>query len=330
MDSKTNDRRGFLHGMLAAGSLAAAVPAAAQAQPASSAAGELPFLPAYTRAHNYKSLKQSSFDRTGGNSDRWPIAAGGVQEVFNATGAGVITHIWFTIAARSNDHLKELVLRAYWDGNAKPSVEVPVGDFFGLNLGIYQIYESEYLACSPGRSLNCYFAMPYKRSARFTVTNEGSQEIDSFYSNIDYMAVPTLPDDSLYFHAQYRQSDAVRPGGGERAEDQSGRQAELRLLRDARARPPDGGDAGRTAERQRLVGRRRRDDLRRRRDEAGDHRHGQRGLFPGELELRRADGAAQFAHRQYGAPLIVNPRTDRGRYCCYRWHGDNPVTFEDT
>ena len=175
MDSKTNDRRGFLHGMLAAGSLAAAAPAAAQAQPASSAAGagDMPFLPAYTRAQNYKSLKQSSYDSTGGNSDRWPIAAGGVQEVFNATGAGVITHIWFTIAARSNDHLKELVLRGYWDGNAKPSVEVPVGDFFGLNLGIYQIYESQYLACSPGRSLNCYFAMPYKRSARFTVTNEG-------------------------------------------------------------------------------------------------------------------------------------------------------------
>ena len=175
MDSKTNDRRGFLHGMLAAGSLAAAAPAAAQAQTAGGAAGDMPFLPAYTRARTYKSLKQSSFDRTGGNSDRWPIAAGGVQEVFNATGAGVITHIWFTIAAQSNDHLKELVLRGYWDGNAKPSVEVPVGDFFGLNLGIYQIYESQYLACSPGRSLNCYFAMPYKQSARFTVTNEGSQ-----------------------------------------------------------------------------------------------------------------------------------------------------------
>src|SRR5664279_3376494 len=123
MNSKTNDRRGFLHGMLAAGSLAAAAPVAAQAQPAASgASGDMPFLPAYTRAQNYKSLKQSSYDRTGGNSDRWPVAAGGVQEVFNATGAGVITHIWFTISARSNDHLKELVLRGYWDGNPKPSV----------------------------------------------------------------------------------------------------------------------------------------------------------------------------------------------------------------
>jgi len=75
MNSKTNDRRGFLHGMLAAGGLAAAVPAGAQAQPASGASGDAPFLPAYTRAQNYKSLKQSSYDRTGGNSDRWPVAA---------------------------------------------------------------------------------------------------------------------------------------------------------------------------------------------------------------------------------------------------------------
>ena len=57
------------------------------------------------------------------------------NEVFASDGPGVITHIWFTIAAQSRDHLKEIVLRIYWDGNAKPSVEMPVGDFFGLNLG---------------------------------------------------------------------------------------------------------------------------------------------------------------------------------------------------
>src|ERR1039458_4963213 len=80
MNSKTNDRRGFLHGMLAAGSVAAAAPLAARPQPACCVAGDMPFLPAYTRAQNYQSLKQSSYDRTGGNSDRWPVAAGGVQE----------------------------------------------------------------------------------------------------------------------------------------------------------------------------------------------------------------------------------------------------------
>ena len=91
------------------------------------------------------------------------------------------------------------MLRAWWDDNPKPSVEAPIGDFFGLNLGQYVIYQSAYLACSPGRSLNCYFAMPYRKSARMTVTNEGKTDVGSFYSNIDYMTVPRLPDDAMYF-----------------------------------------------------------------------------------------------------------------------------------
>ena len=155
MTARPHDRRGFLQGLFAAGTVAATGQTRSSGTPRSSAtppaaAGDYPFLPFYTRAQSYKSLKQSSYDRTGGNGDRWPIAPGGTKEVFNATGPGVITHIWFTIAARSGDHLKELVLRGYWDGNSKPSIEVPIGDFFGLNLGSYQIYQSAYLACSPG------------------------------------------------------------------------------------------------------------------------------------------------------------------------------------
>ncbi len=38
---------------------------------------------------------------------------------------------------------------------------------------------------------------------------------DSFYSNIDYQLVPSLPENALYFHAQYRQSipNQAIPGG---------------------------------------------------------------------------------------------------------------------
>src|SRR4051812_12952282 len=118
-----NARRGFLRGTL--GILAAASPAGtalAQSNPAS-APGASRELPVYARTMEHRSLKQSSYDRTGGNSDRWPIAQGATQEVFNSEGPGLISHIWFTIASQSNMHLKELVLRAYWDGNAKPSVE---------------------------------------------------------------------------------------------------------------------------------------------------------------------------------------------------------------
>ena len=72
MDSRASQRRGFLQGMLSAGALAAAAPASAQVP----APGDFSFLPQYARAQHYRSLKQSSYDRTGGNSDRWPIAAG--------------------------------------------------------------------------------------------------------------------------------------------------------------------------------------------------------------------------------------------------------------
>src|SRR6185369_14816609 len=116
-------RRGFLRRLFSLGGLSAAG-AAAQAPRGD---GDHRFLPLYARSQNYKSLKQSSYDRTGGNADRWPIPPGGTHEGFNATGPGVITHIWFTIAALGVNHLKEIVIRIYWDGNSKPSVEVPVG-----------------------------------------------------------------------------------------------------------------------------------------------------------------------------------------------------------
>ena len=332
MERSNHGRRDFLQGVLAAGSLAAApealqtrmpAPAQALAQTASAA-----LLPAYARAQSYRSLKQSSYDTTGGNSDSWPIPAGAVKEVFKAEGAGIITHVWFTIAARSGNHLKELVLRAYWDGNTKPSVEVPIGDFFGLNLGSYQIYESQYLACSPGRSLNCYFAMPYRRSARLTVTNEGAQDVNSFYSNIDYISVPRLPEDALYFHAQYRQAAPCVPVTftGPKI-NLDGKQnyvffetrgrghlmgVTLGVLQNANGWWGEG------------------DEMIFVDDEAKPaiNGTGSEDYFLGSWDFGGRDGAIPFSHSMYGAPLIVNAERTGGRYCCYRWHGDNPVTFE--
>ena len=203
-------RRGFLRGLGGIAGLTAATSGAnAQGRPAS--ASDYPFLPRYARAQNYRSLKQSSFDRTGGNADAWPIAAHATRELFASEGPGVVTHIWFTIAAQSSNHLKEIVIRMYWDGARKPSVEVPVGDLFGLNLGQYFVYQSAFLNCSSVKALNCYFAMPFRRSARITATNESAEPVYAFYSNIDYQIVPALPGEVLYFHAQYRQATPNKP-----------------------------------------------------------------------------------------------------------------------
>jgi D-arabinan exo alpha-(1,3)/(1,5)-arabinofuranosidase (non-reducing end) len=326
MANQTNHRRGFLGRLMAASGLAAAGAPQVKGQ---SGGGdrEYRFLPKYARAQDYKSLKQSSYDVTGGNRDAWPIPAGGVHEVFKANGPGVITHIWFTIAARSVNHLKELVLRGYWDGSDKPSVEVPVGDFFGLNLGQYAIYQSAYLACSPGKSLNCYFAMPYTKSARFTVTNEGKQEVGSFYSNIDYQNVPSLPADVLYFHAQYRQASPCVAVSGDAAKlnldgklnyvyaETRGRGhlmgVTLGVLQNADGWWGEGDDMIFVDDESKPV----------------INGTGSEDYFLGSWDFGGRDGAIPFAHDQYGAPLIVAAERTGGRYCCYRWHGDNPVTF---
>ncbi len=318
-----NHRRSFLQRLMGAAGLATA----AEAAPQSGVPAGSPPLPRYARSLGHRSLKQGSWDRTGGNRDFWSIPAGGALEVFRAEGPGVITHIWFTIAARSNDHLKELVLRGYWDGSAKPSVEAPIGDFFGLNLGTYFNYQSEYLACSPGKSLNCYFAMPYRRAARFTVTNEGNQDVGSFYSNIDYMTVASLPADALYFHAQYRQAAPCVPVAASGSKvNLDGRQnyvycetrgrghlmgVTLGVLQNANGWWGEG------------------DEMIFVDDEAKPliTGTGSEDYFLGSWDFGGRDGATPFAHAMYGAPLIVNAERTGGRYCCYRWHGDNPVTF---
>ncbi len=162
-------------------------------------------------ARDYVQKRSSSYDRSGGNADSRVIAPGQTLTLVDDAGPGIITHVWFTIASPEKYHLKKLVLRAYWDGEATPSVETPVGDFFGLGLGDYVLYQSLPLQVAPDNALNSFFPMPFQKSARLTVTNEGSRAVDAFYFNIDYRSYKhALPPDTLYFHAQYRQATPAK------------------------------------------------------------------------------------------------------------------------
>jgi hypothetical protein len=164
-------------------------------------------LTALAHTHDYVQHRSSSYDRSGGNADARPIDPGATLTLLDEPGPGVLNHIWFTIASPDERHLKQLVLRIYWDAESTPSVETPVGDFFGLGLGDYYLYQSIPLSAGSDKALNSFFVMPYQRHARITVTNEGPAKVDSFYFNIDYRACSTPhPPDTLYFHAQYRQA----------------------------------------------------------------------------------------------------------------------------
>ena len=161
--------------------------------------------------HDYVQKRVSSYDKTGGNADALHIAHGATATILDASGPGIITHIWFTIASPEPLHLKKLVLRMYWDDETTPSVETPVGDFFGLGLGQYYLYQSTPLTVSPEKALNSWFEMPFGKKARITVSNDGQEDVDAFYFNIDYRAYTRpLPADTLYFHAQYRQATPAK------------------------------------------------------------------------------------------------------------------------
>jgi Protein of unknown function (DUF2961) len=174
---------------------------AAHAQPSSAWLTDLP------QAKDYVQHRSSSYDRGGGNADARIIAPGETLTLLDESGPGLITHLWVTIASDDPHHLKALVLRMYWDAEPAPSVEAPIGDFFGLGLGDYFLYQSAPLSVGSDKALNCFFPMPFQKHARVTVTNEGAQKVDAFYFNLDYRAyTKPLSADQLYFHAQYRQA----------------------------------------------------------------------------------------------------------------------------
>jgi len=180
--------------------------------PASTVAQNLSGLfPDITQQQNYVLKRVSSYDRTGANADYTKMGAGETLTVFEEAGPGVITHLWFTIASREQFHLKKLVLRMYWDNESTPSVEAPIGDFFGLGLGEYFTFQSFPLAVGSSQALNSYFPMPFQKMGKITITNEGKLPVNSLYYNIDYRAYKNpLPAGSLYFHAQYRQCTPCR------------------------------------------------------------------------------------------------------------------------
>ncbi|MBM4186871.1 MAG: DUF2961 domain-containing protein [Gemmatimonadetes bacterium] len=183
----------------------AARPAAAQ-----SVRRELDNLPVL---RSYTSQRLSSADTAGANDDgngRNRLMPGETRTLGRIAGPGVITHMWFTINTTDRWHLKNLVLRIYWDGQANPSVESPIGDFFGLGLGKYIVYQSGPLSVGSQKALNSWFPMPFQKGAVITVTNEGQLPTLSLYYNIDWEKHTSLPADLGYFHAQYRQATPFR------------------------------------------------------------------------------------------------------------------------
>ncbi len=327
-------RRKLLGGMASAGALLGLGAAGgAQASAAETPTETAESLLAPARLRIYKARRSSSWDRSGGNGDSVPVAVGQTATILDVKGAGVVTHLWFTIASDDQHHLKNLVLRAWWDGESSPSIEAPIGDFFGLGLGEYFTYQSALLAVAPVKALNSYFVMPFATAAKITVTNEGKKKTDALYFAADYVTLDSLPGDVARFHAQYRQA-APEKGwtdnwGNEYGDDVNGKKnlngEGNYVYLEASGRGHFVGVTHAVEQNQEFwfgEG----DDMI---FIDGDalptiNGTGTEDYFNGAWDFN----GQPFAYMHNGAPYIVDAERIGGRYCLYRWHTESPITFE--
>ncbi len=178
-------------------------------------AGALDALDALSRQQNYEARRTSSSnpDITK-NGDARGIETGGTLVLMEEDGPGVITHFWNTVGSADPFVSASLVLRVYYDGGEKPSVESPLGDFFGVGFAAARDYASMPVTVSShGRSRVCFWRMPFRQHIKITLTNESPvHKVDSFYYYLDWQKHTSLPEDTAYFHARYHQAMPAPPG----------------------------------------------------------------------------------------------------------------------
>lgn len=130
------------------------------------------------------------------------IKAGETFTLADVQGPGAIQHIWMT----PTGNWRFSILRVYWDDEPTPSIEVPVGDFFGMGWGEYAPLNSLPVSVNPGSAFNCYWQMPFRKRCRITMENINEKDAMSLYYQIDY-TLTDVPDDVAYFHAQFRRTN---------------------------------------------------------------------------------------------------------------------------
>ena len=110
-------------------------------------------------------------------------------------GPGVITHMWITFlgpepqawAPKGSANHQEMLLRIYWDGNERPAIEAPVGDFFANCFGRRSEVVSLPVIVEDADSYNCFWHMPFRKSARIEIENQSENPIGLLYYNIDWI-----------------------------------------------------------------------------------------------------------------------------------------------
>jgi hypothetical protein len=130
------------------------------------------------------------------------IESGETFTIAEMDGPGAIQSIWMT----PTGNWRFSIIRFYWDDEKEPSIEVPLGDFFGMGWGTYAHLNSLAVTVNPGSAFNCYWKMPFRRKCRITVENINDREAMRLYYQVNYV-LTEIGADEAYLHAQFRRSN---------------------------------------------------------------------------------------------------------------------------
>jgi hypothetical protein len=253
------------------------------------------------------------------NEDCFWVQPGKTQVVLDAKGPGAITHIWFTFfppepqewAPQGSATNQEMLLRIYWDGRKRPAVEAPMGDFFCNAFGKRYEVASMPVVVGPTGSYNCFWYMPFRKAARIEVVNQGTKPINLLYFNIDWIKKEMMPEDTPYFHAQYRQEYPLENGKDYVLLDTQGKGHYVGTVLSVRTRSPNWFGEG---DEKILID--------------GEKKPSIWGTGTEDYFLQ-AWGLNKTCTPFFGTPYYdQNYRLIGSHICCYRWHLADPIVFQ--
>ncbi len=245
------------------------------------------------------------------------IEAGQTYVMADLKGPGVITHIWLTFLQEPHFWVtdgaadpQEMLLRIYWDGRKKPDVEVPVGDFFANCFGRRMEVISTPVIVEDADSYNCFWHMPFRKSARIEIVNQSKKPIRKLYNNVDWIKKKSLPEGTMYFCAQYNQEYPTKPGKDYLVLDAEGKGYYVGTVLAIRTRSPAWFGEG---------------------DEKiyidGEKLPSIRGTGTEDYFLS-AWGLKTNSTPYFGVPYVNQPERIVGQMTCsYRWHVHDPLVF---
>lgn len=251
------------------------------------------------------------------NSDNFRVQPGQTHVLMERKGPGVITHIWMTFlgpephdwAPQGSANHQEMLLRIYWDGSPRPAVEAPVGDFFANAFGKRNSVVSLPVIVEDADSYNCFWPMPFRKSAKVEIVNQSTKPINLLYYNIDWIERPVAKD-APYFYAQYRQEYPAENGKDYVVLDTKGKGHYVGTVLSVRTRSPSWFGEG---------------------DEKiaidGEERPSIWGTGTEDYFLS-AWGLQKTSTPYFGVPYFDQWGIVGGHTSAYRWHVSDPIVFQ--